>query len=112
MVKHKYYRLEGHTPVPCFFEEWTKRDEQNRRVDYTTMSGDVFVSTVFLGLDHSFSDEGPPVLFETMVLGLDDAKIYQTRCSTWDEAVAMHEAALAWAKERLGAARNQRSRRS
>lgn len=26
----------------------------------------VFVSTVFLGIDHSFLNDGPPVLFETM----------------------------------------------
>lgn len=50
---------------------------------------EVVVSTVFLGLDHSF-DGGPPLLFETLVLGgaLDQDG---GRCSTWEEAEKMHE---------------------
>lgn len=31
--------------------------------------GDVDISTVWLGLDHNFSGEGPPLIFETMVFG-------------------------------------------
>jgi hypothetical protein len=46
----------------------------NRRIDYTTISDDVFVSTVFLGIDMNFMPkeewkENPPILFETMVMG-------------------------------------------
>jgi len=54
-----------------------------------TIIDDVRVSTVFLGLDHSFSEEGPPILFETMIFGghFDQE---QDRCATWDEAVLMH----------------------
>jgi hypothetical protein len=60
--------------------------------------GPYFVSTVFLGLDHSFALSGdpaqPPILFETMVF--DDSngrtEVDQQRCSTWDEAVVQHEA--------------------
>jgi hypothetical protein len=99
-----YWRLDGHKPVPCSLKEWAllyEKDREWRRVAATDLPGNVRVSTVFLGLDHRFGDEGPPVLFETMVFGLDDADDYETRCSTWDEAVAMHEAAFAWAKERL-----------
>jgi len=46
------------------------------------------VSTVFLGLDHSF-DEGPPQLFETMVFGgpLADE---MDRYATWAEAKSGH----------------------
>lgn len=56
------------------------------------MVGKVSVSTVFLGLDHSFG-EGKPLLFETMIFGgkHDD---YQTRYSTWEEAEKGHEEAL------------------
>jgi hypothetical protein len=53
----------------------------------------VEVSTVFLGLDHGFSGDGPPILFETMAfwLGPGGPDGYeQERCSTWLEAERMH----------------------
>ena len=31
--------------------------------------GDVLISTVFLGLDCNFTAHGPPLLFETMIVG-------------------------------------------
>jgi hypothetical protein len=48
---------------------------------------------VFLGLDHQYGFNGPPVLFETMIFGgkHDD---YQDRYLTWDEAEAGHERAV------------------
>jgi hypothetical protein len=55
------------------------------------MIGDAKVSTVFLGLDHSFSEDGPPILWETMVFGgeLDQET---DRCSgTREQAEAMHK---------------------
>jgi len=55
--------------------------------------GDVQISTVFLGIDHSW-DNGPPVLFETMVFGGNHDQ-YQERCSTWKQAEDMHERACA-----------------
>jgi hypothetical protein len=49
----------------------------------------VRVSTVFLGLDHQWGD-GPPLLFETMCF--TEKKCWNMdRCSTWDEAKAMHQ---------------------
>ncbi len=54
-----------------------------------TSIGTVKISTVFLGIDHSF-DEGFPILFETMVFGgaLNEEI---DRCSTWEGAEKMHE---------------------
>lgn len=48
----------------------------------------VHVSTVFLGIDHSWGN-GAPILFETMVFGgvLDS---YQRRYSTYEQAEAGH----------------------
>ena len=41
-----------------------------RRVDFTSINGEVEVSTVFLSIDHNWQDPGgPPILFETMVFG-------------------------------------------
>ena len=85
------YILDGHTPVQCpDVEEWAKWFGENKFKRHVADEkiGDVRVSTVFLGVDHSFGD-GPPVLFETMVFGgpLDEET---DRCSTWDQAEQMH----------------------
>jgi len=58
--------------------------------------GDVRVSTTFLGLDHNFFGDGPPLLFETMIFGADGKPWdYQERCTTWVQAEAMHARGLA-----------------
>jgi len=52
--------------------------------------GESRVSTVFLGLDHNFMGDGPPILWETMVFGghMDSE---QDRCSgTINDAEDMH----------------------
>jgi hypothetical protein len=95
-----YYRLDGHISVPCSLIEWATQGEDPRRrtaddpwrVDRTPLFDDVYVSTVFLGLDHQYGD-GPPLLFETMVFGLDDE--YYDRCSTWEQAEAQHTRVVA-----------------
>ncbi len=85
------YILDGHKAVVCSdiltWAKWFEANNKNRHVADEKI-GDVRVSTVFLGLDHSFGD-GPPLLFETMIFGgpLDQE---QDRCTTWDEAERMH----------------------
>jgi hypothetical protein len=85
------YILEGHEAVeePDLLKwgEWMQTAD--RHVRYTEQ-GDVNVSTVFLGLDHSFGDNGPPILFETMVF-VDGDGGRQERYSTWAEAEEGHE---------------------
>lgn len=51
--------------------EWAKQfDNDQKKVTFTEFEGShIQVSTVFLGLDHSW-DRGPPILWETMVFGL------------------------------------------
>lgn len=49
-----------------------------------------YVSTVWMGLDHSFGD-GPPLIFETMYFGKNDEGEDQERYSTEEEAMAGHE---------------------
>ena len=53
-------------------EEWgqLRKDRANIVVEQTQV-GVFFVSTVWLGLNHSFGDE-PPVIFETMVFEQGD----------------------------------------
>src|SRR5262245_49262646 len=91
MHRVRYYILWGHEAVPVKnVREWAKWFElADRHVDLTIRRG-VRVSTVFLELDHSFGMD-PPLLIETMVLGgIYDQEM--VRYSTWDEAVAKHEA--------------------
>ena len=76
-------------------------DIDNRRVAETTTKL-FWISTVFLGLDHNWG-KGPPILFESMVFTRDEHMhptlkrmvkddLEQWRYSSWDDAVAGHEA--------------------
>ena len=85
------YILDGHSAIECNdILEWSKWFEANMKNHHVADEkiGDARVSTVFLGIDHSFGD-GPPLLFETMVFGgpLDQE---QYRCTTWEQAELMH----------------------
>lgn len=88
------YILEGKDPkLVEDVLEWGKWFETaNRHVAQTTLPNGTRVSTVFLGLDHSFSD-GEPILFETMIFGGEHNE-YQERYSTWEEAEAGHKQAV------------------
>jgi len=94
------YILDGKSPVPCDdLIEWARWFETAERHVAETQVGPVLVSTVFLGINHSFG-RGPPLLFETMIFGMDDND-YQVRCSTWDEAENDHQVAVAIARQHL-----------
>lgn len=67
---------------------WAKWFETSDRVVANDVIGDTTVSTVFLGMDHSYT-EGPPVLYETMVFdGSFDG--YQDRYETQEQALVGH----------------------
>jgi hypothetical protein len=99
-----HYTLAGRTPVKVetlkgWAEEMARRDRIAAetgvdlwRVDQTEI-GTVRISTVFLGLDHNFLREGPPILLETMIFGGRHDE-FQNCCATWDEAEAMHAEAV------------------
>lgn len=102
-----YYKLDGHTPVPATAEEAALAfvEPGSRRVAATDVSPDVWVSTVFLCIDHRYSGVGPPILFETMIFGdcFNDQQEYQERYCTWEEAEAGHAVAVEYAKTTLAA---------
>jgi hypothetical protein len=85
-----YYVLKDKAAVLCeSVLEWAKWYETADRIVAKDVIGESSVSTVFIGLDHSFG--GPvPLIFETMVFGgtLDGE---QDRYSTWGEAVSGHQ---------------------
>jgi len=76
----EHYILEGREPKPADLMTWGKWFETAERHVDDTWIGNVRISTVFLGLDHSFS-EGSPLLFETLVFGgelADEMERYET----------------------------------
>jgi hypothetical protein len=99
-----WYILEGSTPVlttdMAMFERWFATAD--RHVAWTKLGEDIVVSTVFLGLDHDWTGHGPPILFETMIFGLDDAPP-PWRYATWREAEQGHARACADVQRRLEA---------
>lgn len=91
--KHNVVRFEGDLSEWC---QWFE-DIDNRRVAGTQIGeSEVWVSTVFLGMDHAFRG-GPPVVFETMIFG-GEHDGYQERCSTWNDALRMHNRAVRLAR--------------
>lgn len=78
---------------------WVKCFEDEKRIVKQEYIGPYQVSTVFLGLDHNFRPEGPPVLWETMVFG-GELHGECTRCSgSREQALAMHERMVKRVKE-------------
>jgi hypothetical protein len=91
MTSHKYVLDEhGNPKVEPDLIKWGTWFERADRHVGQTLVGDTKVSTVFLGLDHNFSNSGPPVLWETMVFG-GPLDMEQKRCSgSREQAEAMH----------------------
>jgi len=86
--------------------EWVmffgKLDRYLARTDFEC---GVFVSTVFLGLDHRGLSKGPPLVFETMTFEMTmDGDEEQWRYSSWDDAMAGHAATVARVKKQLAKA--------
>jgi hypothetical protein len=92
-----HYILIGQTPVlePDLLT-WAEWFEHSERHVMETFVGPFRVSTVFLGLDHSFSG-GRPILFETMTFLFHGGR-FTERCGTWLEAEQQHQAAVAVAR--------------
>lgn len=65
-----------------------------------TVTGDYTISTVYLGIDHSFG-LGKPLYYETMIFpnGSWD-EIYCTRYETEEEAIEGHREAIEWLAEK------------
>lgn len=87
-----HYRLKGKFPV----EErnmlrWARSRGGHKSLKRTYI-GDIYVSTVFLGINHSFLDS-LPVLFETMVFG-GEHNHYQERYYTYKQAIHGHNTAV------------------
>lgn len=89
-------------PVADVIEWATAFEKGDRRVALTDLGGGVKISTVFLGIDHSFG-EGPPLIFETMVFANRAGEEAMWRYSTWAEAEAGHARAVELTQQRIDA---------
>jgi hypothetical protein len=91
MGRH-YILDESNTPVAVDLMAWASFIDRDRNRVALDERGDVTVSTVFLGLDHSFGF-GPPVLWETMIFGGEHDQ-YQERYTSHADAVKGHKRAV------------------
>lgn len=118
MRNTKYVLDDNGNPRPATMEEWVKMFEDSEgRIVKQEYVGKLFISTVFLGLDHGWGN-GPPVLWETMVFHPNPEPLnkkrrfnmprhkmveldgYTERCSgNKEQAEAMHERVVAKVRE-------------
>lgn len=107
------YILKGQEPVRVHsiaeWGRWFETSRGQRNVEQTRLPGGVRVSTVFIGVDHGFRDDDRPLIFETMIFGGPHDQ-EMDRCSTWQEAIAMHHRMCALAK--LGMVQLQQGQQS
>ena len=86
----QYYKLEETKVTPCSLPEWTEYFKKLDRILWYSSEKGIQVSTVFLGIDHNFDSNGPPLLFESMVFGVNPEVC--NRYSTYDLALTGHKA--------------------
>jgi hypothetical protein len=96
-----YFDRQGN---PISLRQWGELREHGSEEGYTGDSyvrvaqdqvGTAWVSTVWLGINHNWSD-GPPIIFETMIFGdyFIDGELVDTDCarySTEEEAIEGHK---------------------
>ena len=87
---------DNRTPVRCddikVWGRWFGENREKKIVKQDDVLGSR-VSTVFLGLNHEWVFNLPPLLFETMIFG-GEHDLYCERCTTWDQAVIQHKRAV------------------
>lgn len=89
----EHFILQGKTPIPVDHLTWANWFQTADRIIAYDKGDGIRVSTVFLGLNHEWNPEKPPLIFETMIFG-GEFDQNQWRYSTYDEAVAGHAEAL------------------
>jgi hypothetical protein len=87
----KFYLLDGDKkPYNVTLEESYKLyDNPEMKITKQEYIGNILVSTVFLGTDHSFGESEIPVLWETMVFG-GHYNEYQRRYTSHEDALKGH----------------------
>jgi hypothetical protein len=82
---------DSHTPIPVDdVIQWADAFKKQDRHVAEDFIDDVKVSTVFLGLNHNFGGDGPPILWETMVFGGENSG-WMGRYTSYDSALIGHK---------------------
>ena len=90
----RFYNMEGEQIDRA---EWlTLFEHPTARQVALTERDDVMVSTVLLTIDHNWTGNGPPIIFETMIFGGEHDQ-YQERYATKAEAEEGHDRAVSLA---------------
>lgn len=92
-----FYSLDDQgNPVEVDHETWSTSHWQQDNTLARDIVGQILISTVFLGLNHDYGEEGPPILWETMAFAVDGDIIgeYQERYSSREAALAGHRRAV------------------
>jgi hypothetical protein len=102
MMDLLYYDRKGN---PLSVRQWAELFEGEDNEDYcrigSTTIGSWWISTVWIGLDMNWS-EGSPIIFETMLFeGGSPSDLYCDRYATEEAALAGHDQAVAFLKQRL-----------
>ena len=93
-MTRNHYILKGKKLKKVSLLEWALWFEigEHRIVKQENVGKKHRVSTVFLGIDHNFSNQGPELLFETMVFAEGEPENNDTyRYSTYEQAERGHE---------------------
>jgi hypothetical protein len=86
---------ENYNVIKCTLEEWSAFFRTKRRFLFKNTNGKYEVSTVFLGTDYGYFNEGEnndPVVFETMVFitNADSADLDMWRYTSYKDALKGH----------------------
>ena len=111
-VSHDYYmQLPNGTVIPTDDpDQWGMnmvmlRKTGQHAVGQTYINADgfvapIFISTVFLGLNHNWRENGPPLIYETMIFNFGSEE-YQRRYTDRWEAHCGHQAAINYVRREL-----------
>lgn len=99
----RYILVDGIAVPEPDLMKWAKwmedaKTSRERFLAKTKIDDEISVSTVFLGLDHSFEMEGPPDIFETMIFGGPKDQ-HCWRYATKADALVGHQKAVVEARE-------------
>ncbi len=103
---NQYYKLdENKNAISCSQEDWAHQKQgmygsEFKHVAKETVN-DMWISTVWLGLNHAYPGDEKPKIFETMILNEKKREWldYEEHYSTWQEALDGHRRAVQWVKE-------------
>jgi hypothetical protein len=93
MIDFTYYDREGN-PLESIQEYGKLHQDEDYKIVAKTTVGQYEVSTVWLGMNHQY-DEGPPLIFETMIFGGDRDGELWNRYPTETHAIVGHDQAVA-----------------